>query len=143
MRVLLDTNVIVDFVLERDPHVAAAAELFELNATGRYQRFVSSITPINVFYIGRKAVGAEKARERVRDLLVAFEVCPITTGSLTDALSLPFSDYEDAVQHACAVQNTLDAIVTRDTDDYRKAVLPVFTPVEFLRLLQAKTKVQT
>lgn len=138
MQVLLDTNVILDFVLERDPHFAAAAELFELNATERYQGFVSSITPINVFYIGRKAVGAEKARERVRDLLVAFEVCTITIGSLTAALSLPFSDYEDAVQHASATANEIDAIVTRDLDDYKNATLPVFTPVDFLAKLKSQ-----
>ena len=78
MRVLLDTDVILDFVLEREPYLEAAAELMDLNARERYQGFVSSITPINVFYVGRKSVGSAKARQRISDLLVALEVCPVT-----------------------------------------------------------------
>ena len=78
MRVLLDTDVVLDFVLERNPYFKAAAELFELNAREQLRGFVSSITPINIFYIGRKFVGAAKARQRISDLLVALEVCPVT-----------------------------------------------------------------
>ena len=140
MRVLLDTNVVLDFVLERAPHFEAAAELFDLIAAESFRGFVSGITPINVFYVGRKFVGSEKARERVRDLLIVLEVCPITAAALTSALALPFKDYEDAVQYASAVESRLDAIITRDVGDYQNSILPVFAPIEFLQHLKIKLK---
>ena len=140
MRVLLDTNVVLDFVLERAPYFEAAAELFELIAAGTVRGFVSGITPINVYYVGRKFVGREKARSRVRDLLIVLETCPITSAALNDALALPFKDYEDAVQHASAIETGLDAIITRDLDDYQNSVLPVFAPVDFLQHQKRKLK---
>src|SRR5258706_13440606 len=126
MRVLLNTDVILDFILERDPYVEAAAELLHFNARERYQGFVSSITPINVFYIGRKSVGAAKARQGIADLLAALEVCPVTHSTLSAALNLPFTDYENAVQHSTATANGMDAIITRNVKDYTNALLPVF-----------------
>ncbi|HYV25025.1 MAG TPA: PIN domain-containing protein [Pyrinomonadaceae bacterium] len=140
MRVLLDTNVVLDFVLERAPYFEAAAELFELIAAGTVRGFVSGITPINVYYVGRKFVGREKARNRVRDLLIVLETCPITSAALNNALALPFKDYEDAVQHASAIETGLDAIITRDLGDYQNSVLPVFAPVEFLQHQKSKLK---
>ena len=138
MRVLLDTDVILDFVLEREPYLEAAAELMDLNTRATYQGFVSSITPINVFYVGRKAVGATKARQRISDLLVALEVCPVTHLTLSTALNLPFRDYEDAVQHSSALAGGLDAIVTRNVKDYKNATLPILTPVDFLQHLNSE-----
>jgi predicted nucleic acid-binding protein len=138
MRVLLDTDVILDFLLERKPYFEAATELLELNAQEKYRGYVSSITPINVFYLGRKSIGAEKARQGIADLLTALEVCPVTHSTLSTALSLPFRDYEDAVQHSSATASGLDAIVTRNLKDYQKATLPVFSPTEFLNKLKSE-----
>ena len=138
MRVLLDTDVILDFVLERTPYVEAAAQLLELHAKERYQGFISSITPINVFYIGRKAVGAEKARLSIADLLGTLEVCSITQATLINALDSSFSDYEDAVQYLSAAAIGLDAIITRNVGDYRNSTLPVFTPDAFLQHLNSQ-----
>jgi predicted nucleic acid-binding protein len=142
MRVLLDTDVVLDFVLERTPYVEAAAQLLELHAKKRYQGFISSITPINVFYVGRKAVGAEKARLSIADLLATLEVCPVTQVTLISALDSSFSDYEDAVQYSSAVASGLDAIITRNVRDYKNSTLPIFTPAEFLqRLRLAKNQI--
>ena len=138
MRVLLDTDVILDFVLERDSYFEAAAGLLELNAKEEYQGFISSITPVNVFYIGRKSIGAAKARQGIADLLDALEVCPVTGSTLSAALNLSFKDYEDAVQHASAAASGLDAIVTRNLSDYKNATLPVFSPTDFLAKLKSE-----
>ena len=138
MRVLLDTDVVLDFVLERTPYVEAAAQLLELHAKGRYQGFISSITPINVFYVGRKAVGAGKARLSIADLLATLEVCPVTQATLISALDSSFSDYEDAVQHSSAAASGLDAIITRNVRDYKNATLPVFSPTGFLAKLNSQ-----
>jgi hypothetical protein len=68
-------------------------------------------------------------------LLASLPVCPIDGAMAQAALALPFSDYEDAVQHASAMANGLDAIVTRNHKDYRRATLSVFSPADFLAQL--------
>jgi predicted nucleic acid-binding protein len=140
MRVLLDTDVILDFLLERTPFFEPASELLELNANGIFDAYISAITPVNVFYTGRKVVGASNIRQGVADLLKLVRVSSVTQESLEKALGLPFADYEDAVQHAVASSNGMEAIVTRDIGDYKNATLPVFSPPDFLDKLRTESK---
>jgi predicted nucleic acid-binding protein len=137
MRVLLDTDIIFDFLLEREPFFQAARDLILLNTNGQFDGYISSITPVNLFYHGRKIVGAVQIRQGIGDLLKLVRVCPITHASLIQALSLSFVDYEDAVQHSSAAESGLDAIVTRNLKDYKNATLPVFSPSDFLKKLES------
>ena len=73
--VLLDTNVILDFLLDRAPFADAAAALWQANEDGRIEAYVSVITPVNVFYIARKLKGATAARQLVESILAACRVC--------------------------------------------------------------------
>jgi hypothetical protein len=77
----------------------------------------------------------DKLRQALDDLLLAVRVCPVTHAVLRQALALPFADYEDAVQHASATATGLDALVTRNLNDYQNATLPVFSPQDFLSQL--------
>ncbi len=138
MRVLFDTDVVLDFLWWREPFAETAGELFELNAQGAFYGYISGITPMNVFYLTHKAKGISQARQAIGDLLTAVSVCPITHAILNQAFTLPFTDYEDAVQHACATASGLEAIVTRNLDDYKNATLPVFAPADFLNHLKAQ-----
>ena len=131
MRVLLDTDVILDLLLDRAGFAEHAA-LWEAHEQGRLEAYVSAITPVNVFYIARKLKGAETARQAVIELLATLRVCPLDQTTLEKALTLPFSDYEDAVQLASTLAYHLDALVTRNLEDYKNATLPVFSPSEFL-----------
>lgn len=136
MRALLDTDVVLDYLLARPPSAIAANELWHLAEAGRYEAFVSVITPINVFYIARKLKGQEEAKRIVEGLLAVCQVA-ITDGPvLKRALRLPLKDYEDAVQLASARRVSLDVIVTRNTGDYKGADLPILTPEEFLAQLE-------
>jgi predicted nucleic acid-binding protein len=135
MRVLLDTDVVLDHLLERVPFAETAGKLLELNVLGAFDGYISAITPINIFYIGRKFMGRDELRQALQDLLLAVHVCSTTHDILSQAFGLPFADYEDAVQHACATANNLEAIVTRNLEDYKNATLPVFSPTEFLNQL--------
>lgn len=140
MRVLLDSDGVFDFLLERQPFFQAARELMLLNTRGEFEGYISSITPVNLFYHGRKIVGAAKIRQGITDLLKLVRVCPITQSCLVQALGLPFADFEDAVQHTSAVASGLEAIVTRNLDDYKNATLPVFSPTDFLAKLESEPK---
>ena len=138
MRVLLDSDVVLDFVLDRKPFAEPAAALFEMYRRGSIDCYVSGITIVNVFYVTRKLKGIGVARLAVEGLLAAMLVCPVERTTLYDAYRLAFSDYEDAVQHACAAAARLDALVTRNLEDYKNATLPVFSPKDFLDHLKAQ-----
>jgi predicted nucleic acid-binding protein len=135
MRVLFDTNVILDVLLDRPGFAEPAAALWRANEEGRLEGYISAMTPVNVFYIARKLKGAEIARQIAAELLTAFRLCPLDHATLQAALPLPLRDYEDAVQLASALMCQIDAIVTRDMKDYKDAAFPVFLPVEFLARL--------
>ena len=108
------------------------------NTNGEFEGYISSITPVNLFYHGRKIVGAAKIRQGIADLLKLVRVCPITQASLIQALALPFADFEDAVQHASAAENDLEAIVTRNLKDYKNSTLSIFSPNDFLARLKSE-----
>ena len=128
-RVLLDTNVILDFLLDRAPFADAAAALWQANEDGRIEAWVSVITPVNVFYIARKLKGMTMARQLVGSLLAACRICGPNRNMLLSALTLPVKDFEDAVQLVSAQAEALDALVTRDPDDYKGVDFRVLSPV--------------
>lgn len=138
MRVLVDTDVVLDVIMARLPFARAGAELLDLGEQGVFEVHISALTPLNVFYIARKAKGSRDLRQAIKELLQTVKVCQLDHSVLTAAFALPFSDYEDAVQHCCATANQLDAIVTRNTADYKNATLPVFTPTEFLNHIKSQ-----
>ena len=133
MRVLLDTNVVLDFVIERQPFFIEADEIFVRLENNKFEGFVSAITPINVFYVTRKEKGKDVAFQAVADLFKVVEIARNDKLVFQNALSLNFNDYEDAVQCACAVAGNLDAIVTRDTKDFTNSPIQIYSPTEFLK----------
>lgn len=135
MRVLFDTDVILDLLLDRAPFADPAAEIWQANADGRLEGFVSAITPVNIFYIARRLKDRQIAFQIVTEVLAALSVCPLDQQALQAALTLPFTDYEDAVQHVFATGSQLDAIVTRNAKDFAGATLPILSPTELLQQL--------
>lgn len=138
MRVLLDNDVMLDYILKRPPSADEAKEIFERLKLNEIEAFVAPITPINVFYVVRKEKGKDDAFQAIKDLFIAVKVCAINKNLMQEALKLNFTDYEDAVQHACAEAERLDAIVTRNLSDYKNATLPVYSPIEFMNLLKTR-----
>jgi predicted nucleic acid-binding protein len=140
MNVLLDTNVVLDIVLDRAPFVEDASALWLAHEEQRITALIAPITPINVFYIVRKLKGAAAAREGVGVLLDTLQICQIDQQVLQQAYALPISDYEDATQVAAAMAARVDAIVTRNIDDFRGSPVPVLTPAELLARLNSPQK---
>jgi len=136
VRVLLDTNVVLDFVLARQPFFIEANEIFIKLQNNEFEAFVSSITPINVFYTTRKEKDKATAFSAIEELLKLVQITRSDNHIFQNALLLKFNDYEDAVQNECALAENLDAIVTRNTKDYKDASVKVYSPTEFLQVLQ-------
>ena len=138
MRALLDTDVVLDVVLARAPFAKEETVLLDLCERGLFEGYVSGITPVRISYFARKAHDGARLREVIGRPLRAVRVCPVDHAALLRALHTPTSDYEDAVQHACAEAGGLDAVVTRNLDDYRNATLPVFSPADLLKRLASQ-----
>jgi predicted nucleic acid-binding protein len=137
VRVLFDTNVILDVLLARAPHVGPATALLDRVAVRHLDGLLGATTLTTIHYLATKAVGATPAQRHLRTLLGLFDVAPVTRAVLTDALELDFPDYEDAVLHEAARHAGAEAIVTRDPKGFPKPRLKVYAPEELLRFIQA------
>ncbi|HBL28374.1 MAG TPA: PIN domain nuclease [Acidobacteria bacterium] len=138
MKVLFDTNVILDVLLQREPHLAASASLLSRAESGEITCALCATTVTTLYYLTAKAIGAAGATVHLRNLLSLCEVAPVHRPVLEKALDAGFSDFEDAVLHEAACQAASDAIVTRNAQHFKRAVLPVFTPEELLQVLVAQ-----
>lgn len=130
MRVLIDTNVILDVMLEREPFVEASAEVLSRVEAGELTGCVCATTVTTLHYLATQAVGSERALSEVRKVLSLFEVAPVGRSVLESALELGIKDYEDAVLHEAARQVDAQGIVTRNIRDFKAATLAVYTPEE-------------
>ena len=132
MRVLLDTNVLLDSLLQRTPWCAESDELLRRASPGRLDLAVVSLTLANLYFVGRRFVGNERARAEVRRIATAFEILPVKRQTILDADALSGADFEDNIQMAAALTGGIDAIVTRNVSDFSASAVPVWTPGEFL-----------
>lgn len=137
MKVLFDTNVVLDVLLAREPHAASAAQLFALVERGEMQGCVCATTVTTIHYLAARAVGPKAAHKHVRQLLSLLDVASVTGEVVTSALDLGFPDFEDAVVHEAARAFSAAAIVTRNAKDFTKASLPILSPVELLAAVAA------
>jgi len=128
MRVFIDTNVVLDFLQEREPFVEDAERLFERIDAGEIEGFISATSVTNIFYIVRRAAGLVAAYDAVSQILVDLNICAVDQDVLERALALNFADFEDAVQYACALEENVDVIVTRDASGFVNSVIPVVLP---------------
>jgi predicted nucleic acid-binding protein len=137
VKVLFDTNVILDVLLERELHVDVASKLFALVDNGRIEGSICATTATTVYYIAAKSFGNRRARDQVHGLLGLFAVAPVDKDVLDTALDLAFSDYEDAVLHEAARAIGATAIVTRDADGFANSAILALDPHELLAVIAA------
>jgi predicted nucleic acid-binding protein len=135
MRVLFDTNVVLDVLLNRDPWVEQSSAVWRASDEGQVVAYITACAVADVFYIARRLTTLETARAAVRICLEAFEVCAVDLQALEHAEALPGSDFEDNLQIACSNLADLDAILTRDKEGFRATEIPVLTPPELLMQL--------
>ena len=135
MKILLDTNVVLDLLMDRLPFANAAAELFSKVEEGAITGYLCGSTVTTVHYLASKAVGAARAQEEIRKLLQLFDVAPVNRQVLESALSSGFSDFEDAVIHRAACHVGAEAIVTRNLKDFKKSRIPVYSSDEMAKIV--------
>lgn len=135
MRILIDTNVILDILLKREPFFEASYGALKQAAVNDTECLVSITAITDIFYLLRKGLGdtgkAKKSLERLLQLIIIADVLAL---DIQAALSDSLPDFEDAVVYAVAARNKVDYILTRNTKDFEVSAVPVITPQDFLKL---------
>lgn len=137
MKVLLDLNVILDVLLNRAPWVAESGQVWDAHRAGRLSAFVAALSLPTIFYIARRQIGQTRANEAVRMCLETLEVVPTLRCTLETGQQQTGPDFEDNLQIASAVEQGVDAIVTRDPVDFADSLIAVLTPAQLLQQLAA------
>lgn len=135
MHVLVDTNVILDVLLNREPWVNQAYAVWKAQDQGHLVGYISATTMTDIFYVARRMSGIDTARKAVRLCLETFEICTVDRKTLEYAEKIHGNDFEDNIQIACAYITELNAIVTRDVKGFRNSSVPALTPAEVLEQL--------
>lgn len=134
-KLFVDSDVVIDFFTDREPHANPASEIFELNEQGKVKLYLSAISINNIYYIVRRFLGHKKTVEVVELLTEMTEIVGTTKKEIIQALKNNFSDYEDSIQYSSALTiKDLGAIITRNIKDYRNSSIAVMTPVNFLKM---------
>ncbi len=137
MKVFLDTNVVLDFLGERDPFhqdalqivtIARLANLFDIT--------ISSLTVINVAYILRRSFSKDTVISKLKAFLAICDISAIDKQIIIEAINADSYDFEDQVQQLSAISADADVIITRDEKGFSNCEIPVFTPSEFLKKVE-------
>lgn len=132
---MFDTNIFLDLLMDREPFAEAAADLFSRVEEGTISGYVCSTSITTIYYLASKTIGAIRAQEEVKKLLNLFEVAPVNRAVLESALAANFVDFEDAVIYAAACHVGVEAIVTRNQKDFKKAKISVYSSSELVKIL--------
>ena len=135
MKILVDANVALDVLLERQPFCITGAQILGLSKGG-FELFISASTITDIYYLIRRELKSkEKSAALVKNLLTSVDVAAVTGTEIRRAIDLDWGDFEDAVQYAAGEAIAVNFIVTRNTSDFASALLPVVTPNELLNIL--------
>lgn len=136
-KLFIDTNIVIDLLAKREPFYDEAAMLFTLADKQKIRLSVSALTFANTNYILLQSKKPEESKLILRKLKLIVQVLSLDEKIV--GLSLndnDFKDYEDALQYFTALENGVDAIITRNLKDFQKAKLPVMTASQFLKSIK-------
>lgn len=132
MNVFLDTNVVIDFMGEREGFFEDAAAIFAMIEDKKINASASALTIVNCAYILEKAFNSNIMLDKVEALCQMLDITPIDRSQLVSAVRLRPYDYEDAVQYLSALPYHPDVIITRDKRGFNDFDILVMTPAEFV-----------
>lgn len=133
-RVLIDTDVILDFFFDRAPFSDDAAKVLSLCESREIKGYVTSVIISNVYYLLRQTATHEKVIEKLTQLMTITEVLTTDKDVILKALNSDFKDFEDALQnYAAELNGQIDLIITRNIKDYKNSSLGIMTPGNYLK----------
>ncbi len=136
MRILVDTNIIIDALTGREPFRESAEQIFLLAANQIADMYITASSATDIYYLVRKHLhNTEQSKNMMSKLYQLFGILDVTAKDCQDALGSDMKDYEDAVISSCAKRSQMDNIVTRNIKDFEKSKVKVLLPEEFINLV--------
>jgi len=135
VKILFDTNVVLDVMLDREPFSELATKLFSKVEKKELKGFLGATTITTIYYLASKVAGKKKADQEISKLLSLFQIAPVNKSVLDEAIKSRFSDFEDSVLHEAAKQIGVHGIVTRNPKDFKKATLSIYSPEELYKII--------
>lgn len=132
MKVLIDTNVILDVLCNRSEFVEDSSRVWKYCEVNQIEGYISALSISNIVYILRKELTPQKTQQLIQQILMIFEAIDLKFSDLKNAAEMLSSDFEDAVQMCCANRIKADYIVTRNIRDFKESKVPALKPSEFL-----------
>lgn len=137
-KVFLDTNIILDLLLDRKPFSDDVAHLLEIANELTIQICVSAVTITDVYYVVAKFEGSKVANTKTAKILELVAVESVGHSTVTKSSKSDFEDFEDGVQNFCAIESKHKIIVTRNTKDFKRSKLSIMTPKEYISKIEAR-----
>ena len=135
MKLLIDTNVVLDVLLQREPFCRTATAVLNLTQRDDVREYVSASAITDIYYIANKQMKDRNAvRDLLKRLLMVISVAAVSEREIQNALNLAWGDFEDSVQYSVALMNEMDGIVTRNPSDYQEANMRIWLPEQALEL---------
>ena len=135
MKILIDANIALDVLLERQPFYVSGIQILGLSKSG-IELYISASTITDLYYIIKKELKSkDTSMGLIKNLIISVNIAAVSGNEIRKAIALDWSDFEDAVQFATGESIAVDYLVTRNTSDFASATIPVVTPDEFLVLL--------
>jgi len=132
VKILIDTNIIIDNALEREPFWNASEQVLSLIEKGTIAGYISASTFSDLYYIIRKARGRDWTLTYLKQLLTFFQIATVNQDAIIMAFTTNFQDFEDSIQYSTAVVNKLDAIITRNPQDFPIVTPRIITPEQLI-----------
>lgn len=133
LKVLLDTNIIIDVALDRDPFFADSERVVRFVELNQIEGYISATTFGDLYYVIRKARGKDWTLQFLQRMAMLCQIATVDQAVIERALNANFRDFEDAIQHSTEITNRLEAIVTRNSQDFPTGSIQIFTPAELIQ----------
>ena len=138
MRLLFDTNIILDIVLKREPHYVDSLNVFKIVDNKTFFGFITATTVTDIYYISKKEKGHLIAIEFISNLIQLIDVIGIDKAIILESLATKVTDFEDAIQSTASSFNNIDFIITRNVKDFKNSEIKALTPIELLKQIIKK-----
>ncbi len=133
-KIFVDSDIILDLLLKREPHYLPAATLLSLVEKKQLSAYTTPVVIANIYYISARLTDKKIALENVRKLLSLLKITPVDEKTLLLAIDSRFSDFEDAVQYYAAKSRGISCFITQNKSDYKVADMTICTAAEYLKI---------
>lgn len=133
MKILVDTNIVLDVMLKREPFYKSSLEILGLSKRDDIEEYVSASAITDIYYLAyRQLKDKGMVKKLMKKLLTVVSVASVSEQEIENVLSLEWNDFEDSVQYSVAFLQEMEGIVTRNPNDYKEAKIKIWKPEELL-----------